>query len=164
MLFSPFLSARAGQGGSVELHRNATRLAVALEASAPELILLSTPHGLEDSDDFLVCKAGSVLAFKALFCISVAPSPHPQSHSPGVLCTAGHLASTCRASPPHNCNHRQRMQCNCTAMQCTSIAPTIAFGQGTLFTSSTFLPSAGRTRGLSLYPGTPARESGTVLG
>ena len=75
----------AGQGGSVELHRNATKLAVALEASAPELILLSTPHGLEDSDDFLVCRSRSDPTTSSDPTASPTASPSMSSPAPSTL-------------------------------------------------------------------------------
>lgn len=55
-----------GANGSVQLHGNATNLAAAIAATRPELIFLSTPHGLEDSNDFVLYENSNVSGFAHL--------------------------------------------------------------------------------------------------
>jgi len=43
-----------GANGSTALHGNATLLAQAITAARPDLLFLTTPHGLEDTHDFLL--------------------------------------------------------------------------------------------------------------
>lgn len=52
--------------GSVALHGNATLLGEAIAAAHPEIILLSSPHGLEDSNNFVLYQNSNASGFAHL--------------------------------------------------------------------------------------------------
>ena len=54
------------QNGSVVLHQNAVSLGHAIAKARPELIFLSTPHGLEDTNDFMVYRNTKAAGFAEL--------------------------------------------------------------------------------------------------